>query len=139
MVLVMGGAYLLFAMMVLLVDEATLETGLDEAYKSFNNSAAAFLENNAGLASSGPASKLILKLFIALWCGLIGALFTFPGLRVSRMHWDVLRYSGEQAKSTVFHHVGFIAPLVLTTLWIKPLTRDPLTVRLYKVSLFDFI
>lgn len=132
LVLVMGGAYLLFAMMVLLVDEATLETGLDEAYKSFNNSAAAFLENNAGLASSGPASKLILKLFIALWCGLIGALFTFPGLRVSRMHWDVLRYSGEQAKSTVFHHVGFIAPLVLTTLWIKPLTRDPLTVRLYK-------
>ena len=131
--LVMGGAYLLFAMMVLLVDESTLETGLDEAYKSFNNSAAAFLENNAGLASSGPASKLILKFFIALWCGLIGALFTFPGLRIARMHWDVLRYSGDHAKSTVIHHIGFIAPLVLTTLWVRPLTRDPLTVRLYKV------
>jgi len=122
----------LFAMMVLLVDESTLETGLDEAYKSFNNSAAAFLENNAGLASSGPASKLILKFFIALWCGLIGALFTFPGLRIARMHWDVLRYSGDHAKSTVLHHIGFIAPLVLTTLWVRPLTRDPLTVRLYK-------
>jgi len=132
LVLVMGSAYLLFSMMVLLVDESTLETGLDEAYKSFNNSAAAFLENNAGLASSGPASKLILKLFIALWCGLIGALFTFPGLRVSRMHWDVLRYAGDHSRSTVMHHVGFIAPLVLTTLWIRPLTRDPLTVRLYK-------
>merc|ERR1712128_197432 len=119
-------------MMVLLVDESILETGLDEAYKSFNDSAAAFLENNAGLASSGPASKLILKLFIAIWCGLIGALFTFPGLRVARMHWDVLRYAGDHARSTVIHHIGFIAPLVLTTLWVKPLTRDPLTVRLYK-------
>jgi len=132
LVLVMGLAYLLFAMLVLLVDEATLETGLDEAYKSFNNSAATFLETNAGLDSAGPASKLVLKFFIALWCGLIGALFTFPGLRVARMHWDVLRYSGDRARSTVCHHVGFIAPLVLTTLWVKPLTRDPLTVRLYK-------
>jgi len=132
LVLVMGGFYLLFSMMVLLVDESTLETGLDEAYKSFNNSAAAFLENNAGLASSGPASKLILKLFIALWCGLIGALFTFPGLRVARMHWDVLRYAGDHARSTVVHHIGFILPLILTTLWVRPLTRDPLTVRLYK-------
>jgi len=132
LVLVMGGAYLLLAMMVLLVDESILETGLDEAYKSFNNSAAAFLENNAGLASSGPASSLILKLCIAIWCGLIGALFTFPGLRVARMHWDVLRYAGDHARSTVIHHIGFIAPLVLTTLWVKPLTRDPLTVRLYK-------
>eukprot|EP00092_Neocalanus_flemingeri_P020550 GFUD01022263.1.p1 GENE.GFUD01022263.1~~GFUD01022263.1.p1 ORF type:complete len:522 (+),score=162.60 GFUD01022263.1:223-1788(+) len=132
LVLVMGGAYLLFAMLVLLVDESTLETGLDEAYKSFNNSAAAFLENNAGLDSSGPASKLVLMFFIALWCGLIGALFTFPGLRVARMHWDVLRYSGDNARSTVLYHIGFIAPLILTTLWVKPLTRDPLTVRLYK-------
>lgn len=34
-----------------------LEFTLDEAYRSFNASAAAFLENNAGLDSSGPASK----------------------------------------------------------------------------------
>ena len=73
------------------MQEDTLETGLDEAYTSFNESAAQFLENNAGLDSAGPASKLVLKFFIALWCGLIGALFTFPGLRVAKMHWDVLR------------------------------------------------
>ncbi len=29
-------------------------------------------------------------------------------------------------------HLSFISPLLLTTLWIRPLTRDPLTVRLYK-------
>ena len=72
LVMVMGGSYLLLAMMILLVDEATLETGLDKAYISFNNSAASFLEKNTGLDSSGPASKLVLKFFIALWCGLIG-------------------------------------------------------------------
>ena len=132
MVMVMGGSYLLLAMMVMLVDEATLETGLESAYVSFNNSAAAFLENNTGLDSSGPASKLVLKFFIALWCGLIGALFTFPGLRVSRMHWDVLRYSGDSHRSNVLYHIGFIAPLLVTTLWVRPLTRDPLTVNLYK-------
>merc|ERR1719192_2473591 len=132
LVMVMGGSYLLLAMMVMVVDESTLETGLESAYISFNNSAAAFLENNTGLDSSGPASKLVLKFFIALWCGLIGALFTFPGLRVSRMHWDVLRYSGDSHRSNILYHVGFIAPLLVTTLWVRPLTRDPLTRNLYK-------
>ena len=37
------------------------------------------------------------------------------------MHWDALRYSGD--KSNVLYHLGFILPLLLTTLWIKPLTR----------------
>jgi len=131
LVLVMGAAYLLFAMLVLVVDESTIETGLDAAYKSFNASAAAFLESNAGLDSSGPASKLVTKFFIALWCGLIGALFTFPGLRVAKMHWDSLK-TCESPTRSVLLHVGFILPLVLTTLWVRPLTRDPLTVRLYR-------
>jgi T-complex protein 1 subunit delta len=36
-------------MMILIVQEDTLETGLDEAYSSFNHSAAVFLAENAGL------------------------------------------------------------------------------------------
>ena len=131
LVLVMGGAYLLLAMLVLVVDETTIETGLDAAYKSFNASAAAFLERNAGLDSSGPASKLVTKFCIAVWAGLIGALFTFPGLRVARMHWDSLK-GCESSVRRVLLHVGFILPLVLTTLWVRPLTRDPLTVRRYR-------
>jgi hypothetical protein len=117
--------------MVLLVSEDTLETGLEEAYSSFNNSAAQFLQSNVGLDSAGPASKLVLKFFIAVWCGLVGAVFTFPGLRVARMHWDALRYHGE-SRARLLLHIGFIAPLVLTCLWVRPLARDPLTVRLYR-------
>jgi len=131
LVLVMGLVYLLVAMLVLIVDESNLETGLDEAYRSFNASAAAFLESNAGLDSAGPASKLVTKFFLALWCALIGALFTFPGLRTARMHWDSLKYSQSNVRNVLLH-VGFILPLVLTTLWIKPLTRDPLTQRVYR-------
>lgn len=51
LVICMGFAYLLAAMLVLVVSEDTLETGLDDAYASFNASAAAFLADNAGLDS----------------------------------------------------------------------------------------
>lgn len=51
LVVVMGFVYLLLAMMILVVDEDTLETGLDEAYASFNQSAAQFLQDNTGLDS----------------------------------------------------------------------------------------
>ena len=30
------------------------------------------------------------------------------------MHWDVLRYSGDTARSNILYHIGFIAPLLLT-------------------------
>lgn len=49
--IVTGFAYLLVAMMVLIIDENTLEIGLDKAYASFNESASIFLDNQ-GLSSS---------------------------------------------------------------------------------------
>lgn len=47
----MGFFYFLSAMVALAVDERYLETGLDQAYDSFNASAAAFLADNAALDS----------------------------------------------------------------------------------------
>ena len=131
LVICMGFGYLLLAMLILVVDENTLETGLDEAYNSFNESASVFLAENTGLDSSGPASKLVLKFFIALWCSSIGALFTFPGLRMARMQWDVLTYT-ENRFSTMILHLSFISPLFLTMMWVKPLSRDYLTERIFK-------
>lgn len=55
----MGFAYLMFAMMILIIQEDTLETGLDEAYASFNKSAALFLKENGGLDSRYAMSKLV--------------------------------------------------------------------------------
>ncbi|RZF34283.1 hypothetical protein LSTR_LSTR007730 [Laodelphax striatellus] len=125
-VIVTAFAYLLVAMVILIIDERNLETGLETAYTSFNRSASVFLENH-GLDSQGPASKLVLKFFLALWCALVGALFTFPGLRMARMHWDSLKYCSEQRLLKLALNISFASPFLLTLLWIRPVSRDYLT------------
>ncbi|XP_053976884.1 transmembrane protein 161B [Hylaeus anthracinus] len=128
--IVTGFAYLLIAMVILIVDEKNLEIGLDKAYVSFNHSASLFLDNQ-GLSSTGPASKIVLKFFLALWCGLLGSFFTFPGLRVSKMHWDALRYYKDQKLLVLIANLSYASPLLLVCLWIKPISRDYLTVRIF--------
>ncbi|XP_076759220.1 transmembrane protein 161-like emei [Xylocopa sonorina] len=128
--IVTGFAYLLIAMIILIVDENNLEIGLDKAYASFNHSASLFLDNQ-GLSSTGPASKIVVKFFLALWCGLLGSLFTFPGLRVSKMHWDALRYYKDRKLLLLMANISYASPLLLVSLWIKPISRDYLTVRIF--------
>ncbi|KAG7190275.1 hypothetical protein KM043_006392 [Ampulex compressa] len=128
--IVTGFAYLLIAMMILIVDENNLEIGLERAYASFNHSASLFLDNQ-GLSSTGPASKIVVKFFLAIWCGLLGSLFTFPGLRVSKMHWDALRYYKERKLLLLLANISYASPLLLVSLWIKPISRDYLTVRVF--------
>ncbi|CAK1598405.1 unnamed protein product [Parnassius mnemosyne] len=122
--------FLLIAMMVLIIDESNLEVGVDPAYDSFYDNASKFLQNQ-GLSSVGPASKLILKLSLAVWAAIIGTLFTFPGLRVARMHWDSLRYYDDNKVKTLFLNVNFAMPFVLALLWVRPITRNYLTVRVF--------
>lgn len=88
--IVTGFVYLLISMMILIVDESMLELGLENAYVSFNESATNFMSQQ-GLQSTGLTSKIVLKFFIAIFCGLMGAIFTFPGLRIAKMHWDLLK------------------------------------------------
>ncbi|ETN58074.1 transmembrane protein 161B [Anopheles darlingi] len=128
--IVTGLAYLVIAMMILIVPEHTLEVGLDKAYHSFNESASSFLEDQ-GLNSSGPASKIVVKFFIAVSCGILGALFTFPGLRMARMHWDSLKFCQDRVCLKLMLNVSFALPFLLVILWIKPISRDYLTVRIF--------
>ncbi|KAF4532452.1 hypothetical protein B566_EDAN003027 [Ephemera danica] len=130
MCIVAAFGYLLVAMMVLIMDESRLELGLDKAYASFQSSAAEWLQNQ-GVDTSGPASKLILKLCFAVWCGLIGSLFTFPGLRMAKMHWDSLSYCSERPLMRLLLNVSFASPFLLTLLWVRPIARDYLAVRLF--------
>uniref|UniRef100_A0A1B0C954 Uncharacterized protein n=1 Tax=Lutzomyia longipalpis TaxID=7200 RepID=A0A1B0C954_LUTLO len=129
--IVTGFSYLLVAMMVLIVDEGTLEVGLDRAYRVFNESASVFLESQ-GIASSGPASKIIVKFCIAVMCGLLGAVFTFPGLRTARMHWDLLKYCQEKRTLQILLNVNFALPFILVIMWVKPISRDYLTERVFR-------
>ncbi|XP_055376996.1 transmembrane protein 161B [Condylostylus longicornis] len=122
--------YMLVAMIVLIIDENVLETGLETAYRSFNESASEFLIQQ-GLSSTGPASALVLKFFIAFGCGLLGSFFTFPGLRMARMHWDSLRYCADNKMLQLLLNISLILPLVMVILWIRPISRDYLTVRIF--------
>uniref|UniRef100_A0A1I8PRS8 Transmembrane protein 161B n=1 Tax=Stomoxys calcitrans TaxID=35570 RepID=A0A1I8PRS8_STOCA len=131
MVIVACLVYLLVAMIVLIIDEKILETGLEDAYASFNASASKFL-NEQGLQSSGPASKLIVKFFMAVCCGILGSLFTFPGLRMAKMHWDSLRYCQESKIKQILLNISFVLPFILVILWIRPISRDYLTVRVFQ-------
>jgi len=54
-----------------------------------------FLEKQ-GLESQGPVSKLTFKFFLAIFCSLIGAFLTFPGLRLAQMHLDALNLATEK-------------------------------------------
>uniref|UniRef100_A0A182Q103 Transmembrane protein 161B n=1 Tax=Anopheles farauti TaxID=69004 RepID=A0A182Q103_9DIPT len=128
--IVTGLAYLLIAMIILIVPEHTLEVGLDKAYYSFNTTASSFLEAQ-GLHSSGPASKIVVKFFIAVSSGILGALFTFPGLRMARMHWDSLKFCKDRLWLKLLLNVSFAMPFLLVILWIKPLARDYLTARVF--------
>ena len=47
------------------------------------------------------------------------------------MQWDVLSYT-ENRFVIILLHVAFTSPLFLTLMWIKPLSRDYLTQRVYK-------
>ncbi|XP_022218228.1 transmembrane protein 161B [Drosophila obscura] len=131
MVIVACLVYLLIAMIVLIIDERILETGLEDAYTSFNASASKFLTEQ-GLPSSGPASKIVVKFFLALSCGVLGSLFTFPGLRMAKMHWDSLKYCRGNRVMQVLLNLSFVLPFILVILWIRPISRDYLTVRVFQ-------
>ncbi|XP_077484286.1 transmembrane protein 161-like emei isoform X5 [Amblyomma americanum] len=105
-----------------------LALSCDFAYQSFNESSHQFLQTQ-GLSSSGPASQLMFKLCLAVWCGLVGAFFTFPGLRYARMHWDSFKYCEGQHLLRLLLHLSFVSPLFVVLLWVKPLAREYFTQR----------
>lgn len=73
--IVTGLIYLLIAMIAVILPERILEVGLNMAYEKFNEGAEKFLAEQ-GIAHSGPASKIVLLFFIAVFCGIIGKLLT---------------------------------------------------------------
>uniref|UniRef100_A0A131Y3X6 Putative conserved plasma membrane protein n=1 Tax=Ixodes ricinus TaxID=34613 RepID=A0A131Y3X6_IXORI len=126
--LVSGLSFFVLAMVVLIADEEFLEFGLRDAYLSFNESSHQFLEIQ-GLSSSGPTSQLMFKLGLAVWCGFVGAFFTFPGLRYARMHWDSFKYCEGQPFLKMVLHLSFVSPLFVVLFWVKPIAREYFTER----------
>lgn len=117
--------FLLISMVLLIVDESKLEFGIETAYRSFNTSASRYVMNHDYL--SKPVSLIMIKFTLALCCTILGALFTFPGLRFGQMQGGLIE-SYEKKPVTLFvYHANYLNSLVILMLWIKPLTRDLLT------------
>lgn len=117
-------------MIAVILPERILEVGLNTAYEKFNEGAGKFLSEQ-GISNSGPASKIVLLFFIAVTCGIIGAIFTFPGLRMAKMHFDSLRYCKDRRTLKLLLNINFAMPFLLVLLWIKPVSRDFLTTRMF--------
>uniref|UniRef100_A0A8C4RDE0 Transmembrane protein 161B n=1 Tax=Eptatretus burgeri TaxID=7764 RepID=A0A8C4RDE0_EPTBU len=92
-------------------------------FSNFSQGAVKFLQDQ-GIDSSGPISFLTFKMVLAVLCAMIGAFFTFPGLRLAKMHLDALSDAVGHPALQAALHVNFLAPLLVSLLWIKPIARD---------------
>ncbi|CAG0891341.1 unnamed protein product [Darwinula stevensoni] len=121
--IVAASTYLVVAMAVLIVDESSLELGVEDAYSAFSANASSFLAHHA--------SKLFLKFILALIGAALGGFLTFPGLRLARMHWDALRFTTERRLLQLLLHISFISPFGVVIAWVRPLSRDYFTTRIW--------
>ena len=143
LIITFGFFFLVMALGVLIIDERTLEFGLDSGYQNFTDSALIFLERQ-GIDSSGPVEITTFKIILAFLCSIIGSLLTFPGLRMAKLHLDSLKYSKDSPLKQVLLHVNFVLPYIMLLLWVKPIGRDILcglnwkiTTKIMSESVFD--
>ncbi|ESO12572.1 hypothetical protein HELRODRAFT_63383 [Helobdella robusta] len=129
--LLFGFFFLVFAMAILIVDEGTLDLGLESSYLNFSKATIAFMESQ-GLEPHCPISMTMVRIVIAISCAIIGTTLTFPGIRLAKMHVDALRYAKESPGTSAMLYMNFIFTLLLSLLWVKPLFRDYFVVKKLK-------
>lgn len=50
---------------------------------------------------------------------------------MSKMHWDSLKYCQGKKLLQACLNISFVLPFIIVILWIKPISRDYLTVRVF--------
>jgi len=123
--IVFGLFFLVVAMAVLITPDSVLDFGFEVAYADFTAAADSFFERQ-GLESAGPVSLMTVRILLALVCSLFGALLTFPGLRLARMHTDAMRHARENPGKQLLLLINMILPLAAALAWVRPLAREPL-------------
>lgn len=122
--LAFGFLSLLVAMLVLVVREDYLEFGLEPGFNSLFDNLEVFAKQQGYAEWSIPVTKLTLKFGLAAICAFIGALLAFPGLRLAQTHLDAVQMNSERPLVQILLHMGFLAPVIVVVLWIKPIARD---------------
>ncbi|NWT11302.1 T161A protein, partial [Vireo altiloquus] len=87
--------FLLLAMVALVVREEYLEFGLEAGLAGVAHNLEAILKPR-GWEWTLPLAKLGFKLGLVALCSFLGALLTFPGLRLAQTHLDALRMAADK-------------------------------------------
>ncbi|XP_056368829.1 transmembrane protein 161A [Oenanthe melanoleuca] len=115
--------FLLLAMAALVVREDVLEFGLEAGLAAVTTNLEPFLKPR-GWEWTLPLARLAFKLALVALSSFLGACLTFPGLRLAQTHLDALRMAGDRPLAQLLLHVGFVAPVLVVLLWVRPLARD---------------
>ncbi|NXC06711.1 T161A protein, partial [Orthonyx spaldingii] len=115
--------FLLLAMVALVVREEYLEFGLEAGLAGVTQNLETILKPR-GWEWTLPLAKLGFKLGLVALCSFLGACLTFPGLRLAQTHLDALRMAADKPLTQVLLHVGFVAPVLVVVMWVRPISRD---------------
>ncbi|XP_058714905.1 transmembrane protein 161A [Poecile atricapillus] len=115
--------FLLLAMVALVVREEYLEFGLEAGLAGVTTNLEPILKPR-GWEWTLPLAKLGFKLGLVALCSFLGACLTFPGLRLAQTHLDALRMAADKPLTQLLLHVGFVAPVLVVLMWVRPLSRD---------------
>ncbi|XP_059197834.1 transmembrane protein 161A [Centropristis striata] len=122
--LAFGFLSLLVAMLVLVVREDYLEFGLESGFANLFDNLEVFARQQGYADWSIPVTKLTVKLGLAAVCAYIGALLAFPGLRLAQTHLDAVQMNSDRPLIQILLHMGFLSPVIVLVLWVKPMARD---------------
>uniref|UniRef100_A0A8C3NQH4 Transmembrane protein 161A n=1 Tax=Cyanoderma ruficeps TaxID=181631 RepID=A0A8C3NQH4_9PASS len=115
--------FLLLAMLALVVREEYLEFGLEAGLAAVSDNLEPILKPR-GWEWTLPVARLAFKLSLVALCSFLGACLTFPGLRLAQTHLDALRMAQDKPLTQLLLHVGFVSPVLVVLLWVRPLARD---------------
>ncbi|XP_076978185.1 transmembrane protein 161A isoform X1 [Tamandua tetradactyla] len=114
---------LLLAMLAQAAREDTLEWGLEPGLDSLTQSLEPLLQKQ-GWDWALPLVKLAVRVALALVGSVLGAILTFPGLRLAQTHRDALTTAKDRPLLQCLLHMNFLSPLLVLWLWTKPVARD---------------
>lgn len=125
-----GFFFLVLSMGMLVVNENILDFRLETVFARVMEDLGS-LARSIGIETGIPKSSIGLRIQLAIFCGFVGTFFTFPGLRLAKMHYDSLKLCADKPFMRMLFHTSFIAPLIVSLLWIKPIARDYFTARIF--------
>jgi len=122
MCIIFGFFFLISAMIILIINDKTLEFHIVPAHKQFVDSANEFLTRHQ-LEAVGPGSLVTFRVVLAVLSGFVGSLLIFPGLRLAKCHIDSLAMFKERPMMQVVSYTDILYPLFLLALWVPPISR----------------